>query len=365
MGFSSSFEDGQPQPSWSNTVETDASGKPKASGVIGSDGSGIPGNVSDKVEKATANGEYAESGEVADNLWDGTVNSKWLVFATTGWVTYKFPAAQNIKKYALSSANDSPERDPKNWTVQGSTNGTDWTVLDTRTGETFSERFQTKTYDVTTPGSYSWYKLDITLNNGSTNIIQLAEWQLSDGSTTPPSPNMRSVVGSGPTSGYTSKSRAGWTGVKSFRTQGRQTTEGRAYSYNKVFDVDVPVNAKTELSYMIFPEFVTDNLNYPSTYSSVDLAFSDGTYLSDLKARRPARRRAVAAGPGRGQVPVREPVEQGGVHDRRRRGRQDDQADPGRLRQPEGPDGLRRLVRRHPHRRRRHASSTRSLPTTC
>ncbi|WP_285644798.1 GH92 family glycosyl hydrolase [Lentzea sp. NBRC 102530] len=284
VGFSSSFEDGQPQPTWSNTVETDASGNPKASGVIGSDGSGIPGNVSDKVDDANANGEYAESGEVVDNLWDGTVNTKWLVFATTGWVTYQFASAQNIKKYALSSANDSPERDPKNWTVQGSNNGTDWTVLDTRTGETFSERLQTKTYDVATPGSYTWYKLDITLNNGSTNIVQLAEWQLSDGSTNPPAPNMRSVVGSGPTSGYTSKSRAGWTGVKSFRTQGRQTTEGRAYSYNKVFDVDIPVTAKTELSYMIFPEFVTDNLNYPSTYSAVDLAFSDGTYLSDLKA---------------------------------------------------------------------------------
>lgn len=284
VGFSSSFEDGQPQPSWSNTVETDASGNPKSAGVIGSDGSGIPGNVSDKVVEVKANGEYADSGEVKENLVDGSVNTKWLVFATTGWATFKFDQAREIKKYALSSANDSPERDPKNWTLQGSANGTDWTVLDTRTGETFAERFQTKTYEIAAPQSFQHYKLDVTLNNGSTNIVQLAEVQLSDGSTNPPAPNMRSVVGNGPTGGYTAKSRAGWTGVKAFRTQGRHTTEGRAYSYNKVFDVDVPVNAKTELSYMIFPEFVTDNLDYPSTYSAVDLAFSDGTYLSDLKA---------------------------------------------------------------------------------
>ncbi|WP_197288435.1 GH92 family glycosyl hydrolase [Nocardia sp. NRRL S-836] len=284
VGFSSSFEDGQPQPSWANTVETGPSGSPKASGVIGSDGSGIPGNVSDKVLEVKASGEYADSGEVKENLVDGSVNTKWLVFATTGWASFRFAEAQTIRRYALSSANDSPERDPKNWTLQGSDNGTDWTVVDTRTGEAFAERFQTKTYDIATPQAFTRYKLDITLNNGSTNIVQLAEVQLSDGSTTPPPPNMRSVVGSGPTGGYASKARVGWTGVKSFRFQGRHTAEGRAYSYNKVFDVDVEVGPQTELSYLIFPDFVTDNLNYPSTYSSVDLAFSDGTYLSDLKA---------------------------------------------------------------------------------
>ena len=56
VGFSSSFEDGQPQPSWANTVETDAAGNPKSAGVIGSDGTGIPGNVSDKVLEVKANG---------------------------------------------------------------------------------------------------------------------------------------------------------------------------------------------------------------------------------------------------------------------------------------------------------------------
>ncbi|MEU7479179.1 GH92 family glycosyl hydrolase [Lentzea sp. NPDC042327] len=284
VGFSSSFEDGQPQPAWANAVETDAAGNPKASGVIGSDGSGIPGNVSDEVLEVKANGENADSGEVKENLVDGSVNTKWLVFATTGWASFRFAEAQTIRRYALSSANDSPERDPKNWTLQGSDNGTDWTVVDTRTGEAFAERFQTKTYDIAVPKAFTHYKLDITLNNGSTNIVQLAEVQLSDGSTTPPPPNMRSVVGNGPTGGYAAKARVGWTGVKSFRFQGRHTAEGRAYSYNKVFDVDVKVEPRTELSYMIFPDFVTDNLSYPSTYSSVDLAFSDGTYLSDLGA---------------------------------------------------------------------------------
>ncbi|WP_112262140.1 GH92 family glycosyl hydrolase [Lentzea terrae] len=282
VGFSSSFEDGQPQPSWVSTVETDPAGNPKSAGVIGSSGTSLPGNVAEKALVA-ASGENAPN-EGVDKINDGNINTKWLVFAATGWVTFDFGAGpQTIKKYSVSSANDAPERDPKDWTLQGSNDGTNWTVVDTRTGQDFAERFQTKVYDVTSPASYRHYKIDITANHG-VNLVQISEIELSDGSTNPPAPNMRSLVGTGPTSGYTAKSRVGWTGQKAFRAQGRHTTEGRAYSYNKVFDVDVKVEPQTELSYMVFPDWVNDNLNYPSTYSSVDLAFSDGTYLSDLKA---------------------------------------------------------------------------------
>ncbi|WP_285745098.1 GH92 family glycosyl hydrolase [Lentzea sp. NBRC 105346] len=283
VSFSSSFEDGQPQPAWANTVETDSAGNRKTSGVTGADSSGLPGSVMDKVNAVQANSENEEAGEVADNLTDGSANTKWLTFSTTGWVRYGLREAVTVKKYALTSANDVPERDPKDWTLQGSNDGTAWTTIDTQTGQSWTERFQTKIYDIASPQSFLYYKLDITANHG-TDIVQLADWLLSDGSTTVPPPNMRSVVGSGPTGGYASKARAGWTGLHSFRFQGTHTAEGRAYSYNKVFDVDIAVAPTTELSYLIFPDHVQDNLNYPSTYSSVDLAFSDGTYLSDLKA---------------------------------------------------------------------------------
>ena len=59
---------------------------------------------------------------------------------------------------------------------------------------------------------------------------------------------------------------------------------GRAYSYNKVFDVDLAVGADTELSYLVFPEFNPDDLSNPATYTAVDLAFTDGTTCRDLKA---------------------------------------------------------------------------------
>ena len=55
--FSSSFEDGDPAPTWTNTVDTDASGNERTAGVTGPKRSGLPGDVTDKVVAVEANGE--------------------------------------------------------------------------------------------------------------------------------------------------------------------------------------------------------------------------------------------------------------------------------------------------------------------
>ncbi|MFD0199939.1 MULTISPECIES: GH92 family glycosyl hydrolase [Saccharothrix] len=283
--FATSFEDGQPQPTWASTVETGPDGTPKTSGVNGSDSTGIPGNVTDRVVDVAANSEHTSAGEVKENLVDGNVSSKWLTFTPTGWARFTFAEPVAVKRYAMSSANDAPERDPKDWTLRGSNDGTTWTPLDARTGEAFTERFQTKTYDIANTEAFKHYQLDISATAGGVNLIQLAEVQFSDGSTTPPAKNMRTTVGKGANGGYNAKAGAGFTGVKALRYQGTHVAEGRGYSYNKVYEVDIPVTATTELSYLIFPSFTTDDLNYPATYVSLDLAFADGTYLSDLGAR--------------------------------------------------------------------------------
>src|SRR5207237_1128462 len=90
------------------------------------------------------------------------------------------------------------------------------------------------------------------------------------------------------------KPDAGWTGTQALRYSGGHTAEGRGYAYDKVFDVDLDVTADSQLSYLIFPELTNGDLGYPSTYAAVDLAFTDGTYLSDLDSvdpdPQPARR---------------------------------------------------------------------------
>jgi predicted alpha-1,2-mannosidase len=276
--FYSSFEEGEPAPTWTNTVD-------RSEGVTGPTRDGLPGDVSDRVVAAEANGENDGAGEVAENLFDGSSQTKWLVFESTGWVEATLSEPVAVVHYALVSANDSPGRDPKDWTLSGSNDGNTWTVLDSQTDQDFSARFQAKEYRFPNTTAYTHYRLDITENHGD-DIVQLAELQLSNGDTAPPPPSqMTSKVGDGPRGGYTAKSGVGFTGVKAFEYAGTHEADGRGYSYNRVFDVDVRVRSTTELSYLIYPDFVEGDLSYPSTYASVDLVFTDGSSLSDMGAR--------------------------------------------------------------------------------
>ncbi|MER7922066.1 GH92 family glycosyl hydrolase [Streptomyces sp. NPDC096057] len=283
--FASSFETGDPAPDWLNTVDTAPDGGKRASGVDGGYSTGIPGNVTDHVTDVRASSENTGGGEVKENLVDGESGTKWLTFEPTGWVEFDLDKPAKIVTYALTSANDFAERDPRDWTLSGSTDGKDWKTLDTRSGESFAERFQTKSYDLAEPAEYQHFRLDITKNNGASGILQLADVQFSTGGTTAPVPeDMLSLVDRGPSGSPTAKAGAGFTGKRALRYAGRHTATGRAYSYNKVFDVNVPVGRDTALSYRLFPQMSDGDLDYDATNVSVDLAFTDGTYLSDLGA---------------------------------------------------------------------------------
>ncbi|WP_333774235.1 GH92 family glycosyl hydrolase [Streptomyces sp. IBSBF 3136] len=283
--FASSFEAGDPAPDWLNTVDTGADGGKRASGVDGGYSTGIPGNVTDHVTEVRASGENTGAGEVKENLADGEPGTKWLTFQPTGWVEFDLDKPVELVTYALTSANDYAERDPRDWTLQGSTDGKDWKTLDSRSGESFPERFQTKSYDLVEPAEYQHFRLDVTGNNGAAGILQLADVQFSTGGGGGPVPqDMLSLVDKGPSGSPTAKARAGFTGKRALRYAGRHTAAGRAYSSNKVFDVNVKVTGDTRLSYRVFPSMADGDRDYDATNVSVDLAFTDGTYLSDLGA---------------------------------------------------------------------------------
>ncbi|MEU1474340.1 GH92 family glycosyl hydrolase [Streptomyces sp. NPDC005760] len=280
-GFASSFEAGDPAPDWINSVDGG-----RASGVDGGYSTGIPGNITDHVTDVRASAENTGGGEVKENLVDGESGTKWLAFQSTGWAEFDLDKPAKVVTYALTSANDFAERDPKDWTLQGSTDGKDWKTLDTRSGESFGERFRTKSYDIADPAEYQHFRLDITENNGAPGILQLADVQFSTGGSDGPVPqDMLSLVDRGPSGSPTAKAGAGFTGKRALRYAGRHTAGGRAYSYNKVFDVNVRVDPLTRLSYRIFPSMADGDRDYDATNVSVDLAFTDGTFLSGLGAR--------------------------------------------------------------------------------
>ncbi|WP_142213167.1 GH92 family glycosyl hydrolase [Streptomyces sp. SLBN-118] len=285
--FASSFEADEPQPEWRNTVEIDPAGNKRSSGVDGGFSAGIPGNVTDRVTDVRAGAENTGAGETKENLVDLQPGTKWLAFEPTAWIEFDTDAPVKVVTYAMTSANDAAERDPRDWTLKGSADGKEWKVLDSREGQNFEKRFETRTYDIADGANataYAHYRLEITKNNGA-GLTQLADVQFSNGDTSTPTPDdMRSQVDRGPSGSPTAKSSAGFTGKRALKYAGTHKADGRAYSYNKVFDVNTAVGRDTELSYRIFPSLPDTDLSYPATNVSVDLAFTDGTYLSELRA---------------------------------------------------------------------------------
>ncbi|HEY3545662.1 MAG TPA: GH92 family glycosyl hydrolase [Propionicimonas sp.] len=298
--FSSSFETKDPRPP-ANSVELGSNGNPVQGNLSGSSPTGLPGSLLSSVIAVTASAENPPN-ETAVKLADGNPSTKWLAFSTTGWVAYRLAQPATVVKYSLTSGNDAPGRDPKDFTVQGSNDGTQWTDLDRRTGQSFSGRGATNVYSFTNTAPYGYYRLNITANSGD-SIVQLADWDISDGSNVrPPATPMVTAVGSGPATGYNMKPSAGFTGLASMKYAGGAVADGRSYATNKLFDVNIPVGPSTRLSYKIFPEYTGQDAQYPSTYAAVDLHFTDGSYLSGLSPIDQHGYSLTAAGQGASKV---------------------------------------------------------------
>ncbi len=116
------------------------------------------------------------SNEGISNLIDNNINSKYLTFNASAWVQYKASTSYVLSSYTISSANDAAERDPKNWTIQGSTNGSSWQNIDQKSNQDFPNRNQKRTFQVSTTSSYQYYRLSMSNNSGT--ILQLSELEL-------------------------------------------------------------------------------------------------------------------------------------------------------------------------------------------
>jgi len=100
----------------------------------------------------------------------------WVSNGTaTGWLQYQFGSAKVIGSYTVRSGNGYATRAPKDWTLKGSNDGTNWTVVDTVTSQTsWTAGGEQRSFTVDTPGSYTYYRLDITANN-TDSYLQIDE----------------------------------------------------------------------------------------------------------------------------------------------------------------------------------------------
>jgi len=135
----------------------------------------------------TARGDYPPY-LTKEMAFDGIASTQWLdVVVPDGstnfsWIQYVYPgsATHMVNQYAITTATDAPERDPKDWHFYGVDASNSLTLLDTRTNQTFASRGQTSTFTFPNVTEYRGYRLEITrvANASIASGVQVAELAL-------------------------------------------------------------------------------------------------------------------------------------------------------------------------------------------
>jgi|GEM_PF-7086061 len=127
-----------------------------------------------------AAGDYHRAG-ATENAFDEDLSTEWIHYSPDGsWLQRGFEAPFELKNYSLASSSHTFSDDPFGWTLQGSNDyGQTWTSLDTQNDFAFSSRNETRSFQVSSPGSYRLYRLEFSRarNTSSARSIRIAEWR--------------------------------------------------------------------------------------------------------------------------------------------------------------------------------------------
>jgi hypothetical protein len=135
----------------------------------------VPSVTTDVAFSVNASGPYAKNpipSETHDKAFDNTTSTKWLIFNNNCgnssdltpdkvWIKIIMPENQyfRLHYYVIYSANDTEERDPKDWLIQGSNDDSEWTTLDTQRNQQFNSRYALSVYELANDSRYqpeSW-----------------------------------------------------------------------------------------------------------------------------------------------------------------------------------------------------------------
>ena len=123
------------------------------------------------------------STELIGRINDGSRTTCYRAdFAEPVSITFTYNQPVSINAYSITASKNEPTRDPADWILEGSNDGNTWTPLDSRQGQSFSNRYATQFYLPNGLWSmandqFATYRLTITATCGA-NQIQIGEVQL-------------------------------------------------------------------------------------------------------------------------------------------------------------------------------------------
>lgn len=93
---------------------------------------------------------------------------------TSSWIQVSFAEGLIVGRYKISCYGTPMTSDgsqmPKSWTFEGSNDGVNWTVLDTRSNEINWSHLESRMYSCVNASRYSNYRINVLSNNGSSRI---------------------------------------------------------------------------------------------------------------------------------------------------------------------------------------------------
>lgn len=100
-------------------------------------------------------------------------------FAQPDTITFTYEEPVNINTYSITTGKNESSFDPADWTLEGCNDDNIWTTIDSRTAQSFSQRYVTQFYSIGITEPYTNYRLIVTATNGG-DKIQIGEFQLLD-----------------------------------------------------------------------------------------------------------------------------------------------------------------------------------------
>lgn len=125
--------------------------------------------------KVTSSGPW--SANTVDYTADNVIDGATAIANGNTWVYDSFPAFWQIEPYApetMTSYRIMPgSQYPTAWTFAGSNDGSSWTTLDTRTGQTLTNGSFSSSYTFSNSTAYRYYRFTFTA--GASTIVHIAE----------------------------------------------------------------------------------------------------------------------------------------------------------------------------------------------
>ncbi len=108
---------------------------------------------------------------------DGNPDTKWCIIHGGRAVEWRIDLGEPASpgSYRFTSAEDMPARDPQQWKLEGSRDGTTWITLDERSGQQpFAKRHELKSFEISKPAAFRSFRFTFPPNPGVEHF-QLSE----------------------------------------------------------------------------------------------------------------------------------------------------------------------------------------------